>query len=268
MGGAIPKLIHQCFFGTQAFPEALKANVEALKALNPGWRHTLYDGEMMREFIVRNYGPDMLRYYSRINPKYGAALADFFRYLLLYKVGGVYLDVKSTVLRPLDDILHADDRYILGQWDNPDLVERSGWGKHGELAHIDKGEFQQWHIMCAPGHPFLRAVITSVLANIDRYTPWRGGTGWYGTFKLTGPIAYTLAIDPLREQFPHRFIDTVEAGLEYSIFSQRTHLAIFSSHYYRLTEPIVKLSPAMALTARARGVARAIRNALRQYKRA
>lgn len=263
MGQVIPKLIHQCFFGAKGFSEELKANVDTIKALNPAWRHTRYDETMMKDVIVANYGPRMLDYYERINPKYGAARVDLFRYLLLYKVGGAYLDIKSTVTRPLDDILREDDRYILGQWDDPSRVERANWGKHGELAHIEKGEFQQWHLICAPGHPFLHAVITAVLANIDSYVPWRDGTGSYGTFKLTGPIAYTLAIEPLLDQYPHRFINTADAGLEYSIFSQRTHLTLFVSHYFKLTESIVKLSPAMALFARGRNTARHIRNTLR-----
>ena len=264
VGDAVPKLIHQCFFGARTFSDDLAANVESIKSLNPDWRHTLYDEQMMKEFIVNNYGREFLRYYDRINPKYGAARADFFRYLLLYKVGGVYLDIKSTVAQPFDDFIRPDDRYILAQWDDPDNPDRIGWGKHKELAHVENGEFQQWHIICAPGHPFLRAVILSVMSNIDRYLPWRDGTGAYGTFKLTGPIAYTLAIDPLRDSNSHRFINTGEAGLEYSIFSKRSHTALFTSHYFRLTDPIVRLGPVLSMISRIRQTSRKAKGFVRR----
>ncbi|MGI4848504.1 MAG: glycosyltransferase family 32 protein [Janthinobacterium lividum] len=242
LGTAIPKLIHQCFFTVTGMPEALHQNVENIKSANPDWQHTLYDDSMMEAFIASAYGPVILSKYLRINPRYGAARVDLFRYLLLYKVGGLYLDVKSSLQRPLDDILLPDDRYILGQWDNPHLAHQVGWGQHPELSHVARGEYQQWHILAAPGHPFLRAVILAVLANIDAYNPWKDGTGGPGTFRVTGPIAYTLAIHPLLNQHPYRMIDTVDAGLVYSIFGDKVHTKLFKSHYFLLTEPLVVLT--------------------------
>lgn len=263
-GQTIPKLIHQVFFGARVFSDELKANREKIKALNPAWEHTLYDDVMMKDFIAEHYGPAMLGYFNRINPHFGSARTDLFRYLLLYKLGGVYLDIKSTMTRPLDDFLHADDRYILAQWDDPNRTDRAGWRMHRELSHVQNGEYQQWHIICAPGHPFLRAVIASVLANIDSYVPWRVEPGAHGTYKVTGPIAYTLAIHPLREHYPHRLVNTVEAGLEYSIFSGRSHSAIFTIHYFGLTEPLVKLGPANAALWLARRTSRKIKGGLRK----
>ncbi|MEM8514923.1 hypothetical protein RCH14_004278 [Massilia sp. MP_M2] len=252
MGDHIPKLIHQCFFGARTFTEELANNVERIKALNPGWTHIRYAEPMMKKFILENYGATILRYYERINPNYGAARADLFRYLLLYKVGGAYLDIKSTMTRPFDDFIAPSDRYLLGQWDDPDNLDRLGWGMHKEIAHVAKGEYQQWHIICAPGHPFLRAVILSVLANIDRYLPWRNDTGAHGTFRLTGPVAYTLAIHRLTTTQPYRLIDSRDSGLVYSILDQRSHAKLFTSHYYRLTESIVKLSPFWTVVGRLR----------------
>lgn len=263
MGESVPKLIHQCFFGARTFTDELAGNVAAIKALNPDWQHTLYNEDMMKTFIMDNYGAEILRYYDRIDPRYGAARADLFRYLLLYKVGGIYLDIKSTATRPFNAFIRPDDRYLLGQWDDPANVDRAGWGMHKELAHIDHGEFQQWHIICAPGHPFLRAVIMSVLANIDRYRPWRDGTGAHGTFRLTGPVAYTLAIDPLRQSYAARIIPSAESGLEYSILSKRSHATLFASHYYRLTDSIVKLGPVLAQVAKIRAFSRRVKGSLR-----
>lgn len=267
MGETVPKLIHQCFFGARTFTDELATNVASIKSLNPGWQHTIYDEEMMKKFILDHYGETILCYYNRIDPKYGAARTDLFRYLLLYKVGGIYLDIKSTVKRPFDDFITPQDRYLLGQWDDPHNVDRAGWGMHKELAHIANGEFQQWHIICAPGHPFLRAVILAVLSNIDRYLPWRDGTGAHGTFRLTGPVAYTLAINPLREKHPSRIIHSAESTLEYSILSQRSHATLFTSHYYRLTDSIVKLGPVLSQVARMRDFSRRVKGYLRRRAR-
>jgi len=86
-------------------------------------------------------------------------------------------------------------------------------------------------------------VILAVLSNIDRYLPWRNDTGAHGTFRLTGPVAYTLAIHPLTATEPCRLIHSRDSGLVYSILDQRSHAKLFTSHYYRLTESIVKLNP-------------------------
>ena len=68
----------------------------------------------------------------------------------------------------------------------------------------------------APGHPFLKAVIESVLTNIDSYRPWLDGTGKIGVLRVSGPIAYTLAIHPLLGSHSHRKLRTnTELNLSY-----------------------------------------------------
>ena len=86
-GTVIPRVIHQTFM-TKSLPAELQENVDNLKRLNPGWTHLLHDDDDIQAFILDNYGPGVLSYYERINPRYGAARADLFRYLLLYKSGG------------------------------------------------------------------------------------------------------------------------------------------------------------------------------------
>jgi len=243
----IPKIIYQIFFSpNETVPPVIQANVDRIRALNIGWRHVLYDASGMAEFISVNYGPNMLSYYNRINDKYGAARADLFRYLLMYKEGGVYLDIKASLERSLDTSLRDDDVYLLARWQNGKADQFKGWGLHDGLKHYGGQEFQQWHIMAAPGHPFLRAVIERVLQNIDNYNPVWHQTGRSGVLWLTGPIAYTLAIAPLMQQHKYRLVASHEdLGLIYSIFPTATYEAqrvIFKYHYSDLTEPVTTLA--------------------------
>ena len=240
-GTAIPRVIHQTFMSKQ-LPAELQANVDNLKRLNPGWLHVMYDDDDILDFIRENYGPEVLGYFERINPRYGVARADLFRYLLLYKRGGVYLDIKSSCTRPLDDIIRPGDTYLLSQWRNRPGQPHAGFGISKEVAHIAGGEYQQWHIVAAPGHPFLRAVIETVLNNIDCYRPWLHGTGAIGVLRLTGPLAYTLAIQPLLTTARHRAIhnETV-VGLQYSIHRHTSHRVFYKLNYSRLTESIVRM---------------------------
>lgn len=251
-GTAIPKVIHQIYFNDkQKLPAILEENVQRITALNPGWEHRLYDDDAMADFIGSTYGQRVLDYYNRINEKYGAARADLFRYLLIYKHGGVYLDIKATLERPLDSVLRADDVYLLSRWRNAKGEQFEGWGIHNRLRRIGRQEFQQWHIMAAPGHPFLRAVIETVLHNIDSYNPVWNQTGRGGVLGLTGPIAYTLAITPLLHQHRHRLVDSHDKlGLLYSIFTStiyEAHKSVFKYHYSELTGPVVDVTGAKRL---------------------
>ncbi|HZP98714.1 MAG TPA: glycosyltransferase [Reyranella sp.] len=234
---AIPKIIHQTVRAKEGLHPAYVDNIARLKAGNPGWEHRLYDNADIEAFIAGSYGAAMLKTYKRLNPVYGAMLADFFRYLLVYRQGGVYLDIKSSCRESLDAILRADDSYLLSHWRD----ER--WGRYPELGPL--GEFQQWHIVAEPAHPFLAAVIERVEANIANYTPGRDGTGRLALFRLTGPIAYTLAIEPVRALHPHRLVDAEAMGFQYTVFGADAppgaHMYTEKKHYSQMSESLVFL---------------------------
>lgn len=238
----IPRVIYQTY-PTPEVPSSIQANIDRIQALNPGWQHQLLTDEDVLSFISSEFGPVMRDYYLRIDPAYGAARMDLFRYLLIYARGGVYLDVKSTLTRPLDDVLLAGDRYLLSRWQGCGEDRHESWGMHEELASIGKAEFQQWHVIAAAGHPFLRAVIERVLYNIDHYVPSVHGVGKDGVLRLTGPIAYTQAIMRLIKYQPHRLVRSfTDLGLRYSIYEQEDrHVRIFKTHYSLLRTPVVAL---------------------------
>jgi hypothetical protein len=243
-GLRIPQIIHQTF-PVKTLPPALQENVDAMCALNPDWEHRLYDDADVESFIERSYGKSILRLYRQINPRYGAARADLFRYLLLYKEGGVYLDIKSTARSPLSQVLRPDDRFLISQWPHETGSPFSGWGLDESLSHVPEGEFMQWLIIASPGHPFLRAAIRNVLRNLRVYLPSEHGVGRMSVLHVTGPIAYTLAIEPLLSQQPHRVVlSHTELNFHYTIFRKfMAHGQLFPTHYASQTEPVVLLTP-------------------------
>ncbi len=236
----IPKIIHQIYFSNKPLPAELSENMKNLKKMNPSWEHRIYDDTAMLDFIADNFPKRIFEGYCRINPIYGAARADFFRYLMLYKTGGIYLDIKSAASVPLDDVLREDDQFLLSQWRNDSEDRFHGWGLHDEVSNVIGGEFQQWYIAAAPGHPFLKAAIENVLRNIDVYNPGLHGAGQYGVLRVTGPIAYTLAISPHLNTHSYRMVDSYsDIGLRYSIYGDERHVTLFKDHYSILNDPIV-----------------------------
>ena len=226
----IPKKIFQLIANKNKINPDFQQNINYIKNTNPDWEYYLYDDTEMSEYILENYGQGILEYYNKINPKYGASRADFFRYLLMYKEGGVYFDIKSASEYSLSKIILPEDEYILSYWDMP--------MQFLEIDH-DMGEFQQWHIICRPSHPFLYAVINQVIKNIDNYNS-SIGVGKTAVLKVTGPIAYTKAILPILDMYNHRIIELNEfAGLIYNNLPM-SHKNLFSkTHYSKITEPVI-----------------------------
>ena len=243
----IPKLIHQTTTSRHTLTEPFVANLEKIRDLHPGWTVTVYDDADRREFIRKHFDKEMLRTYLSINPHYGPARADLFRYLLLYQCGGVYLDVKSSTTVCLDSVLQSTDQYLLSHWDNARGRPFEGWGLRAETPY--PGEFQQWHIVAAPRHPFLERVIRAVQININSYDVSLDGTGKRAVLRVTGPIAYTKAIRPLLGIAKSRLVNISDLGLVYSFLDPSNeefrrsgrliHEALVPNHYRTLSEPLV-----------------------------
>jgi mannosyltransferase OCH1-like enzyme len=237
----IPKIIHQTHYSDN--PDSpIRKVVSDLRDMNPDWDYRFYNDYECFKFVRDNYNERILKAYNSINPIYGAAKADFFRYLLMFKFGGVYLDIKSTATEPLNHII-GNSEYILAHWDNTPTGTHPGSGLL--FADFPWGEFQQWHIICAPAHPFLLAVISKVLFNIEAYDVKIHGVGWYATLNMTGPIAYTQAIVPILNFHNYlRVRKNADAFLVYNFkdldrYKNLPELNRARPHYSEVVDPII-----------------------------
>ena len=163
---AIPKIIYQTF-ETDQLPLLAQWHIYKLKRRNPEYNYQFYSDERILEFIRSEYGTDIFHLYSRIN--IGAAKADFFRYAILYKTGGVYLDMDSLNIVKLDSFILPSDVALISL--------------ESHLEH-----YVQWALVYEPGHPFLEKTLEIVMDNLhtNRYPG--------DVHAMTGPGAYTQAI--------------------------------------------------------------------------
>ena len=273
VGSVIPPIIHQIHLRgpnrgegardpASMLPDILRRNVKDLRAMNREWEHRLYGDDDAERFIRDHYGSAMLRLFHAIDPTYGAARADLLRYLLVYRLGGVYLDLKSRFRAPIDQVIdRAADRFVVSQWSNGPGERYALYGLHDDVARVDGGEYQQWHVIAAPGSPFLRAVLERVCGNIQRYRLWRNDVGGIGVLRLTGPIAYTFAIHPLLASYPHRRVRReAELGLDYSILPEDRHHGLFGRHYTQSHLPVVRHSGPLGWASEAYFRARNLKN--------
>ena len=94
----IPKKIHYIWLGGNPLPEEYKKYIE-------GWQKYCPDYEIKR-WDETNLDIDLFNYCRQAydNKKWAFA-SDVFRYYVLYKEGGIYLDTDVELLKPLDSFL-------------------------------------------------------------------------------------------------------------------------------------------------------------------
>ncbi|MDF0720398.1 glycosyltransferase [Kaistella sp. PBT33-4] len=179
----IPKNIFQTF-RTGDLPWITRFYISRIRKKNPGWNYHFYDDRRILNFFEEEFPPRYLKAYKSLT--IGAAKADFFRYAVLYRYGGVYLDIDSYVKTPFDRFLQEDDEFIITHEGNPGL-------------------YCQWGLISARDHPFLKRTLEKVVDNIEthRYPN--------DVHRTTGPTVYTEAINEVLAEnpdTPHRLLGT------------------------------------------------------------
>lgn len=185
---AIPKVIYQTF-KSEKLPLLTRWHISRLKAKNPEYKYEFFDDERIDDFIRSEFGNEIFGQYKRLN--IGAAKADFFRYAILFKKGGIYLDIDSLIVKKLDDFILPSDEAVLSNEGHP-------------------GIYVQWGLIYNAGHPFLERTLEKVIDNI------KNNRHPHNVHKMTGPTAYTEAVNECLAEnpdIPHRFL-----GIDYNGF--------------------------------------------------
>lgn len=164
---AIPKVIYQTF-KSQDLPFITRWHIGRMKKKNPAYGYEFYDDARIEQFLEAEYEPEVVQAYRKI--QIGAVKADFFRYTILYKKGGIYLDIDSRIAKPLDEFIRPDDVAIISFENNQEQF------------------YVQWALVYAAGHPFLERTIKLMLENIRENRFPNSG------HEMTGPTVYSKAI--------------------------------------------------------------------------
>ena len=160
----IPKIIHQSF-STKNMPKEILDNIKKIKKLNPNWEYRFYNDKDVTNFISENYESHILEYYNKINPKYGAARADLFRYLLIYKVGGVWLDKGEWELLKSENLAGSLNAVLTAHWQRNIRINSTKENfaeiyqdKFGQETYKKVKELREW-LYQQPNKADLRAYI-------------------------------------------------------------------------------------------------------------
>jgi mannosyltransferase OCH1-like enzyme len=149
----IPKTIWQTM-KTNAVPAKMREWADTWINLNPEYRYNFVDDDGI-EMFIRSSFPDYFQAFEKL--KHGASKADLWRYLVMFKHGGIYADVDCICVNPLKEWVDPDAAYVTQLGVNKDVC--------------------QWLIISIPGNPiFLRAAGGALhnLLNDTRRAEYRG----------------------------------------------------------------------------------------------
>ena len=154
---SIPKTIWQTNFTSNVtLPVYLNYLFNRLMA--PSFSYRFMVTEEREKFIFENFDATINDSYKKL--QIGAAQADFWRLLVLYKHGGVYMDIDAHLVWSLGQILSDCDREL--------------------YLKIKTGEISNYFIASVAGNKNLIDLIDRVCRNIDRASS-------DNVYYLTGP---------------------------------------------------------------------------------
>lgn len=154
----IPLNIFQTWH-TKLLPPLMQETVSIIKKTNPKFNYYLFDDNDCREFIKQNFEKDVLYAFDSLIP--GAYKADLWRYCVLYKKGGIYLDIKYRPYNGFQFINLTEKEHF--------VLDADGSGIYNAL------------MVCLPNNEILWKAINAIVYNVK--------TKYYGNSCLdpTGP---------------------------------------------------------------------------------
>lgn len=114
------------------------------RTMNFEYSYNFSDDDDIQMFIKQHY-PLYIEPYKSLIP--GAYKSDLFRYLILYKYGGVYIDCKSSTIVPLREFIPSNASFVM-------------------FRDRLKGSLMNAFMACTAGHPILKIAIEKTIHNI------------------------------------------------------------------------------------------------------
>jgi mannosyltransferase OCH1-like enzyme len=207
--GKIPFVVYQTWKNKESIPPILQQTIENNKNMCPNFTFTFYSDDDCYNFIKDNFSGDVLKAYTSIHQDYSAAKADLWRYCILYKYGGVYIDIKSVIKKNLADVIKPTDSCVLLE------LKDNKWkgvaNKETEMRNkLKYPTYEQWALIFEAGHPYLKQTINDIVNNINNNNIPKNVSSKKAIMMLTGPDAYSNAINEVGKVNDVSIIDIFE----------------------------------------------------------
>lgn len=182
--GAIPRIIHQIWIGPKPRPKKL---MDGYRDMHPDWTYILWTEKNLKYLTWKNQ-----KHIDEM-PEWNGK-ADLYRYELLLRFGGVWMDADSECLAPFDDFFLENDSFAIYENEK----HRGGLVACGVIG-------------ATPGNELMRLCVDEIHSMPRLDTP-----AWWSV----GPVFFTWVVG--KHQYPikvypgHWFIPNHYTGEVYS----------------------------------------------------
>lgn len=114
----VPLILYHSWHSNKV-PAKMAENIYSILKENPEFDYYLYSDEKSLEYIKANFDDSVINAFETLKP--GAYKSDLWRYCILYKTGGIYMDIKYYSLEPITSLLkrtptlYVRDRDFFGE---------------------------------------------------------------------------------------------------------------------------------------------------------
>ena len=132
----IPRTIWQTHsYAFEELPLFLRGPMLSWVENNPAFKHNYIDHLSRRSFIGNIFGDEWLSFYDRCKSQ--VFQADMWRVLCIYEHGGIYADMDTICLSPIDLFMDLDKDFIC----EAGFPKDHGWINTSIFASAPKGKF-------------------------------------------------------------------------------------------------------------------------------
>lgn len=170
----IPKVIHQIYEDMDGPPSYLLEFAESWRENNPDWVYKFWNKEDIDKFI-KQYFPDIKGLYDRF--PYSVQRWDVIRYLILYQLGGLYVDMDYECTQSITPLL-CGLTCAIG-------MEPKAHAVRSKIPYIIGNAF----MASIPGHPFLKELIDGIFSDDSLSNSCRNKN--LEVLETTGPFKLT-----------------------------------------------------------------------------
>ena len=166
----IPKIIWQTYKDPyDSLTPYMHEAMNTWKNLNPEYEHRYMDDKQASEFVLNEYGKEWHDIF--VGLPVGVMRGDLWRYMIVYKYGGVYADLDTECLDPVSSWMLDDKQFI--------------------VCPETSDHFCQWTFAASPEHPILKSVLDLIKQRL--LNPEYGSEHFVHTH--TGPAIWTDGIN-------------------------------------------------------------------------
>lgn len=172
--------------------------------MNPEYKYQFYTDQEIQQYVRTHY-PQYVKAFDSLIP--GAFRADLFRYMVLLREGGVYMDCKTSTIIPLREFLPSNTGFA-------------------SFTDFDESAVQISFVASVPGHPIVQRALELAIANISEHKYGRNA------LDVTGPQVCGRVINQLIGKSEYDTLETREyPEIDASILGR---LKVYRNHGYEV----------------------------------